>query len=135
MEDSAAALFDGSTVRQVSKFGPIVKLCDYGCYGLSMSIQKLAKQMKAKRNRSDPQCKARLALEALKDVQSVQQMAKEFEVHPVQVSDWQKKLNTWANSVFEAGKRQERNRACRVRVALAPLWIFRILIMAYKTLA
>ncbi len=63
--------------------------------------------MKVKRKRHDAQFKARVALEALKGVQTVQQIAKEFEVHPVQVSDWKKKLNTLASSVFESGKQQE----------------------------
>ena len=43
--------------------------------------------MKAKRKRHDPQFKARVALEALKGIKTVQQIAKEFDVHPVQVSD------------------------------------------------
>lgn len=63
--------------------------------------------MKAKRKRHDPQFKARVALEALKGIKTVQQIAKEFDVHPVQVSDWKKKLSTQAGSVFETGKQQE----------------------------
>ena len=50
--------------------------------------------MKAKRKRHAPEFKARVALEALKGVKTVQQIAKEFDVHPVQVSDWKKKLST-----------------------------------------
>ncbi len=48
--------------------------------------------------------KARVALEALKGVKTVQQIAKEFDVHPVQVSEWKKKLSTQAESVFEPGR-------------------------------
>jgi transposase-like protein len=59
-------------------------------------------QVKAKRKRHDPQFKARVALEALKGIKTVQQIAKEFDVHPVQVSEWKKKLNTLAGSVFES---------------------------------
>ena len=43
--------------------------------------------MKAKRRRHDSEFKARVALEALKGVKTIQQIAKDFEVHPVQVSD------------------------------------------------
>jgi len=50
--------------------------------------------------------KARVALEALKGVKTVQQIAKEFEVHPVQVTEWKKKLSTLASSVFEGGKQR-----------------------------
>jgi len=42
--------------------------------------------MKAKRRRLDPEFKARVALEALKDIQTLQQIAKEFDIHPVQLS-------------------------------------------------
>jgi transposase len=63
--------------------------------------------VKAKRKRHDPQFKARVALEALKGIKTVQQIAKEFDVHPVQVSDWKKKLSTQAGSVFESGRAQE----------------------------
>ena len=62
--------------------------------------------MKAKRKRHDPQFKARVALEALKGVKTVQQIAKEFDVHPVQVSEWKKKLSEQASSVFSTGQAQ-----------------------------
>jgi transposase len=63
--------------------------------------------MKAKRKRHDAQFKVRVALEALKGIQSVQQIAREFDLHPVQVSDWKKKLSALASSVFETGRQQE----------------------------
>ena len=59
--------------------------------------------MKAKRRRHDPQFKARVALEALKGVKTIQQIAKEFEVHPVQVSDWKKTMQEGVSGVFERG--------------------------------
>lgn len=62
--------------------------------------------MKAKRKRHDPLFKARVALEALKGAKTVQQIASEFDVHPVQVSDWKKKLAQCAGSVFDTGKAQ-----------------------------
>ena len=72
-----------------------------------MTTQTPQNQVKAKRKRHDPQFKARVALEALKGIKTVQQIAKEFDVHPVQVSDWKKKLCTQAGSVFETGKAQD----------------------------
>jgi transposase len=48
--------------------------------------------MEAKRRRHDPEFKARVALEALNGVKGVQQIAKEYEAHPVQVSDWKKTI-------------------------------------------
>jgi transposase/putative transposase len=48
--------------------------------------------MKAKRTRHDPEFKARVALEALKGIKTIQQIAKDFDVHPVQVSEWKKTM-------------------------------------------
>ncbi len=56
--------------------------------------------MKAKRRRHAPEFKARVALEALKGVKTIQQIAKEYEVHPVQVSDWKKVMSEGAPGVF-----------------------------------
>ena len=62
--------------------------------------------MKAKRRRHDPEFKARVALEALKGVKSIQQIAKDFEVHPVQVSEWKKTMTEGASEVFGPGIRK-----------------------------
>ena len=59
--------------------------------------------MKAKRRRHDPSFKARVALEALKGLKTIQQIAKEYEVHPVQVSDWKKAVQERLANVFERG--------------------------------
>lgn len=59
--------------------------------------------MKTKRRRHDPQFKARVALEALKGIKTVQQIAKEYELHPVQVTEWKKQLIEQSSSVFERG--------------------------------
>ncbi len=60
-------------------------------------------QMKAKRRRHDATFKARVALEALKGTKTVQQIAKEFDLHPVQVSEWKKVMQERAANVFERG--------------------------------
>jgi hypothetical protein len=54
--------------------------------------------MKGKRRRHDPEFKARVALEVLKGVKTIQQIAKEFEIHSVQVSDWKKTMAEGAAS-------------------------------------
>jgi transposase/putative transposase len=59
--------------------------------------------MKAKRKRHDPEFKARVALEAIKGIKTVQEIAKEFDVHPTQVSDWKKTMAKNAASAFGAG--------------------------------
>lgn len=62
--------------------------------------------MKAKRRRHEPEFKARVAIEALKGIQTIQQIAKEYEVHPVQVSDWKKQILEGISDVFKAGKKK-----------------------------
>ena len=83
----------------------VMRLC---WFRLGVTSQTRPNEMKAKRKRHDPEFKARVALEALKGVKTVQQIAKEFDVHPVQVSDWKKKLSTQAGSVFETGRQSRR---------------------------
>ena len=56
--------------------------------------------MKAKRKRHEPEFKARVALEALKGVKTIQQIAKEYKVHPVQVSEWKKIMVDGASEAF-----------------------------------
>lgn len=60
--------------------------------------------MKGKRRRHEPEFKARVAIEAIKNVRTIQEIAKEYEVHPVQVSDWKKKMLESAPDAFEAGR-------------------------------
>ena len=75
-------------------------------------------EVKAKRKRHEPQFKARVALEAIKGIKTVQQIAQEFDVHPVQVSDWKKKLSEHASSVFDTGKEREQVDFAEERTAL-----------------
>jgi transposase len=60
--------------------------------------------MKAKRKRHEPEFKARVAIEALKGVETIQQIAKDYEVHPVQVSEWKKIMLEGAGGVFGPGR-------------------------------
>jgi transposase len=48
--------------------------------------------------------KAKVALEAIKGVKTINQIAQEFGVHPTQVHQWKKELLENAGSLFE-GKR------------------------------
>jgi len=59
--------------------------------------------MKAKRRRNDPEFKARVALEALKGIKTIRQIAKGFDVHPVQVSEWKKIMTVGAADTFAPG--------------------------------
>lgn len=56
--------------------------------------------MKGKRRRHDAEFKARVALEAIKGIKTIQEIAKEYDIHPVQVSDWKKTMTQNAATVF-----------------------------------
>ena len=62
--------------------------------------------MTSKRKRHEPEFKARVALEALKGVKTIQQIAKEYKIHPVQVSEWKKVMAQNAASAFGTGAGQ-----------------------------
>jgi len=59
--------------------------------------------MKAKRRRHDATFKSRVALEALKGIKTIQQIAKEYEVHLGQVADWKKTVAEHLPDLFERG--------------------------------
>ena len=62
--------------------------------------------MKAKRRRHDPEFKARVAIEAIKNIRTTAQIAKDFQVHPAQVLDWKKQMLENAVATFSQGKKR-----------------------------
>ncbi len=52
--------------------------------------------------------KAKVALEAAKQTKTVAELAKAFQVHPVQISQWKKQLLDGVESLFRDGRRRER---------------------------
>jgi transposase len=62
-------------------------------------------QTSKKRRRHDSAFKARVALEAVKGEKTIHEIAKSYEVHPTQVTEWKKTLLDNVSGVFEpAGK-------------------------------
>ena len=57
--------------------------------------------MKAKRKQYSPSFKAKVALEALKDKETLAELSKKFEVHPTQIGKWKQEFLSRAASVFE----------------------------------
>ena len=51
----------------------------------------------------DSKFKSRVALEAIRGLRSISEIAKQFKVHPNQVTLWKKHLLEGAESVFEGG--------------------------------
>jgi transposase-like protein len=48
--------------------------------------------MKKQRRKHSPEFKAKVAIEAIKGVKTVSQIAQEHEIHPVMVSTWKKEM-------------------------------------------
>jgi len=57
--------------------------------------------MKAKRKQYSPSFKAKVALEALKDKDTLAELSKKFEVHPTMIGKWKQEFLSRAASVFE----------------------------------
>ena len=57
-----------------------------------------------KRNTPTPEFKAKVGLEALRGVKTINSIGQEFGVHPVQVGLWKKEIQERASTLFE-GKR------------------------------
>ena len=67
--------------------------------------------MMAKRRQHSPQFKAKVALEALKGIETVQQLAARFEIHPTQISTWKRQLLDGASELFIRGQKPQENAA------------------------
>lgn len=69
--------------------------------------------MTQKRRKHSGAFKARVALEAVRGVKTINQIAAEHEIHPVQVSQWKKELETRMAEIFE--KPQKANEKSKTR--------------------
>ena len=56
--------------------------------------------MKSKR-KFTPEFKAKVALAAIKEIETLAELAKKHELHPTQISAWKKEFLVGASSVFE----------------------------------
>lgn len=55
----------------------------------------------SKRKNFSGEFKAKVALEAIREIKTVNQIGQEFGVHPTQVGLWKKELQEQASSIFE----------------------------------
>ncbi len=60
--------------------------------------------MKQQRKKHSPEFKANETLESIKGVKSVSQIAREFEIHPVMLSNWEKKMFGHLPDVFDKNR-------------------------------
>lgn len=54
-----------------------------------------------------PKQKAHIALEAVKGLRALNQLASEYEAHPIQIGVWKKQLIARADTVFEEKMKQD----------------------------
>ncbi len=74
--------------------------------------------MTGKRKRHPAAFKARVALEAAKQTRTVAELAKTFQVHPVQISQWKKQLLDGAETLFRDGRRRDHDASEAVQAEL-----------------
>lgn len=63
--------------------------------------------MKKGRRNHSAEFKAKVAMEAIKGIKPMSELASEFEVHPNQISVWKKKLLTEASGLFAGRKKRD----------------------------
>ena len=66
--------------------------------------------MTKKRKRYSAQFKFQVALEAIKGLKTVNQLASEHELHPNQVSQWKRQLLEEGATIFDNGTAQQQQR-------------------------
>ena len=64
-----------------------------------------------KRRKFTSKFKTKVVLEALKERQSVAELAQKYELHPTQISTWKKEFIEGAEQVFESGKKSSKTEA------------------------
>jgi len=60
------------------------------------------------RKKFSPEFKAKVAIEALKGLQTVSELAAEFDVHPSQINQWKKQLLDNSKDAFSGKKDKDR---------------------------
>jgi transposase-like protein len=65
-----------------------------------------------KRRNHKPEFKAKVALEALKGIKTISQIADDFEIHSNQVTTWKAELRKNIASIFETSKKEEAPDPC-----------------------
>ena len=72
--------------------------------GYGQIAEPKSPQMKAKRKRHAAGFKARVTLETIKGIKTIQQIVKDYQVHPVQVSGWKKTMTDHAVQTLDGAR-------------------------------
>ena len=73
-------------------------------------------EAKKKRNSYGPEFKAKVGLEAVRGVKTINEIAQEYGVHPVLVGQWKKEILEQAGTLFEASAGRSRKTPTRARI-------------------
>ena len=63
--------------------------------------------MKGKRRAHSDKFKAKVAIEAIKGIKTLSELATEYKIHPNQISAWKKQLQMNAEELFTRGKKSK----------------------------
>ncbi len=74
--------------------------------------------MAGTRKRHSAPFKAKVALEAAKQTRTIAELARAYQVHPVQISQWKKQLLDGIDSLFQDGRRHDRDEAQALQAEL-----------------
>ena len=93
--------FEALTTEEYPRSGPRIR-SQRGCYDVVGFGGGVANQqtVKKKRRIHSAEFKARVALEALKGIKTISQIAQDEGIHPVQVSTWKKELQERLPEIF-----------------------------------
>jgi transposase-like protein len=62
--------------------------------------------MKRTRRTLSSELKAKVALEAIKEIKTISEIAQQYQLHPNQVSNWKKEFLANAGKVFDSGNEE-----------------------------
>lgn len=68
--------------------------------------ERRSTMLRRKRRAHDDSFKARVAIEAIKEIKTVSEIASEYTVHPTQVSAWKSELLGKSASIFSGNKKE-----------------------------
>jgi putative transposase len=74
--------------------------------------------MTGTRKRHSAAFKARVALEAAKQTRTLAELARAFQIHPVQISQWKKQLLDGVESLFGDSRRREQDQSQALQAQL-----------------
>ncbi len=74
--------------------------------------------MTGTKKRHSPAFRARVALEAAKQIRTFAELSGTFQVHPVQISNWKKQLLDGIESLFRDGRRHDHDESEAIQAEL-----------------